>query len=67
MFVSLAIAFVLFSVFLVLPARYKALVSIIVMTNGFDLTPAIIYGWITWDYGAGLLFMSYGQIWCSVG
>ena len=59
MFVSLAVAFVFFSLFLVLPARFKAVVSIIVMTNCFDLAPPIIYGWLTWDYGAALLFVTF--------
>jgi O-Antigen ligase len=58
MFVSLTIAFILLSVFLVLPARYKAAVSLIVMTNGFDTAPYVIYGWLTWDYGAALLFIT---------
>lgn len=58
MFVSLTIALLVLSAFVVLPARYKAVVSIIVMTNCFDMAPPITYGWLTWDYGAALLLLT---------
>ena len=46
------------ALFVVLPPRYKALIALVLMTNGFDMTPSVMAGWITWDYGAVLLLIT---------
>ena len=44
--------------FLALKPWLKVLVAFIVMSNCFDLAPQIVYGKLTWDYGALLLLIA---------
>jgi hypothetical protein len=48
--------------FLCLPVRLKLLLSLIVMSNGFDLLPPVMAGWLTWDFGAWGLLLAAGQV-----
>jgi len=48
--------------FIWLPVRIKILLSLIVMSNGFDLLPPVIAGWLTWDFGAWGLLLTAGQL-----
>lgn len=62
LYYAVAIAVIFLTVFLVLPVRYKTLVALVLMTNGFDMTPDLIQGRITWDYGAILLLITGAQL-----
>lgn len=44
-------------VFFLLPVAWKALIAFIVMSQGFDLLPQIVYGYLVWDVGA-IMFLA---------
>lgn len=49
-------------VFLLLPIAWKVLTSFIVMSQGFDLLPQIVYGYLVWDVGAAMLLAAAIQL-----
>jgi hypothetical protein len=53
----IALAAAGFLVFLLLPLKFKALISLFLMMRCFDLTPEIVFGMFVWDYGAILMLV----------
>lgn len=49
-------------VFLRLSIAWKALVAFIIMSQGFDMVPYIVYGSQVWDFGAIMLLMAGAQL-----
>ena len=49
-------------VFLRLAIAWKVLAAFIVMSQGFDLPPPIVYGILIWDIGAIMLFIAAAQL-----
>lgn len=49
-------------VFLRLAIAWKVLVAFIVMSQGFDVLPPIVYGILIWDIGAIMLFIAAAQL-----
>jgi O-antigen ligase len=54
----LALAAAGFIVFLLLPTKFKALISFLIMMQGFDVIPSILFGMYVWDYGAILMLVT---------
>lgn len=55
-------AFMALIVFLALRPWQKILIAFVVMSNCFDLAPQIVYGFLTWDYGAVLFLIAGVQL-----
>lgn len=56
-YVYVALGFLGLFGFILLKPRFQVLIALAVMTQGFDLAPALLFGQLIWDYGAVLMFI----------
>ncbi len=61
-YIVLTLGLVGLTVFLVLKPRFKVLIALIVMTQGFGIVPERLYGIHIWDFGAVLLLIAALQL-----
>ena len=56
-YIFVALGFMSFLGFMIIKPRFQVLIALVIMTQGFDLAPPLLFNQLIWDYGAVLLFV----------
>ena len=56
-YIFVALGFMGLLGFMIIKPKFQVLIALVIMTQGFDLAPPLLFNQLIWDYGAVLLFI----------